>query len=345
MKKQDYDKLNEYLNDIFLTLEERDSFLLRNILNIAKINGTFLSFINKYDLSEDLRENKITYQDVFLLAREIIASIDKSYLNDYNKLIDSGQLDFGYDKKNNNCYYFYKNNLIDIDREFNYEDVVSLVHEFIHYTNGKGKLTQNRYLLTEFLSIYFELYALDYLLESGISKDEISVYGRLDHTLDSAESIYSYELVFLAYEKFGAINQDTSDYMNQYYLKISKENFENECEEFLNMAVNKENEYKRQLSPQAEYKRQEFIEDLCNPFFDNYRYFLGALIAYYARKNCKVEDVVYLNNHINDSNFGDENISILLKKVGIDIKDEKFIVKTLESVYEFILKYSNKKNR
>lgn len=346
MEKKDYDKLNGYLNDIFLTLEENDSFLLRNILDISYINCKYLSFISGYDLSENLKENKLTYQDVFEIGREIIASIDKEYLEDYDDLIKSGKLDFGYNREYNNSYYIYENDLIDVDREFNYEDVVALVHEFIHHTNGQGELSLNRYLLTEFLSIYFEIYALECLLKSGIPKDEVSIYGRLKNALDNAKNIYSYENIFLAYEKFGAIDKDTSNYLNKYnFLSISQEVFEIECEDFLQQVIKKENEYKKQLEPQSKYKRLDFIEELCLPFFDNYKYFFGILMTYYARKYCKFEDIVYLNNVINYADIGELDISVLLEKVGINIKEEDFVKKIFESIEDFIGEYSYKKCR
>ena len=59
--------------------------------------------------------------------------------------------------------------IININREFNYNDVRLLVHEFIHYTNGKH-ISPNRHYFTEFLSIYFEFYTIDYLLKKGINK-------------------------------------------------------------------------------------------------------------------------------------------------------------------------------
>jgi len=113
----------------------------------------------------------LTYQDVYNLAREIIESINSDYLEDFDKLIENGQLDFGYEgeyedsvfvheQKDSNIY-----NYINIKREFNYSDVGSLVHEFIHYTNGKNNNTIKRRILTEFLSIYYENYAIDYLID------------------------------------------------------------------------------------------------------------------------------------------------------------------------------------
>ena len=115
--KEIYEKINKYLNDICTFLEQDNSFLL---------------------------DNKLTFEDVYLLAREIIETIDFNYLKDFDKLIETGELDFSYDKEyiGSYCHTLIKDGklkiqLININRHFNYDDVVTLIHEFIHYTNTK----------------------------------------------------------------------------------------------------------------------------------------------------------------------------------------------------------------
>lgn len=340
MEKKDYEKLNNYLNEIFMILSDYDYFLLENIAEIARLNARYLSFIEKYDLSGVTKENKLTYNDVYLITRDIIESIDKYYLKDYDNLIKSGQLDFGYENEYNDSEFVHKHNLINIRREFNYNDVISLVHEFIHFTNGKAKKSQNRYLLTEFLSIYFEIYALDYLMEQGISSEEIGIYDRLKWTRGSSITLSRYEIIFLAYEKFGNINEETYTYLNKYYLAMSKEEFDRECQGLLDYIIKKEDEYKRNITC-----GKEFIYDFCSPFFDNYKYFLGTLLAFYARKYCKMEDIVYLNNHINDCELGEIKLSQALKKIGIDINGSDFEQQIFDSIESYIKEYSNEKSR
>lgn len=340
MEKKDYQKLNNYLNQIFMILSDYDYFLIKNIDKIARLNSKYLSFIEKYDLNSSIKDNKLTYEDVYLIAREIIASIDKSYLNDYDNLIKSGQLDFGYEEEYDDSEFVHEHNLINIRREFNYNDVISLVHEFIHFTNGKAKKSQNRYLLTEFLSIYFEIYALDYLMEQGIPENEVGIYDRLKWTRGSSITLSRYEIIFLAYEKFGNINEETYTYLNKYYLAMSKEEFDRECQYLLDYIIKKEDEYKTNITFE-----KEFIYDFCSPFFDNYRYFLGTLLAFYSRKYSKIEDIVYLNNHINDCELGEIKLSKVLKKIGIDINDSDFEQQIFDSIDSYIKEYSNEKSR
>ena len=346
MEKKSYEKLNSYLNDIFLTLNIEDQFLIKNIELILNLNDDFLTFISEYELEDYTQENKLTFMDVYLLAREIIASIDHTYLSEYDDLIKSGKLDFGYEGEYVDSEFIHKDNLINICREFNYNDVLSLVHEFMHYTNAKSKMSQNQYLLTEFISIYFEIYALDYLLKMGVSKDEIGIYDRLNWAFEGSDSLFSYELVFLAYEKFGSISEDTVDYLNNYCMfEMPKEYFDEECENLLECIMNKEKKYRVNIRHKKAFEIEEFLYEFCSSFFDDYRYFLGTIMAFYARKNCEMEDIVYLNNHINDDGIGAIDLLEVLKSIGINLEDSKFSNQALNSIENYIDEYSNKKIR
>ena len=100
----------------------------------------------------------------------------------------------------------------------------------------------------------------------------------------------------------------------------------------------------------AEYKNnfgneREFIFEFCSPFFDNYRYFLGTILAYYAKEHCTLEKIVFLNNHINDLEFADIELDKLLKKIGININSKEFMMNSLESIKTYINKYINQKSR
>ena len=168
-----YNKLNDYLNEICKYLEVQDSFLIDNLHILAGLNDKMLMFLNNYNFDNKVITNKLTFEDVFNLAREIIEQIDASYLDSFDNLIKTGELDFSYENKyyGSHYQYFYNDNrevvgkLININREFSYDDVLTLVHEFIHYTNG-DKITNNRYYLTEFLSIIYRKFHLRYLILS-----------------------------------------------------------------------------------------------------------------------------------------------------------------------------------
>jgi hypothetical protein len=344
MNKEQYKKLNDYLNDVFIYLEKRDFLLIRNIKSIAMLNDTFYSFIKNYDLSYKPKENKLTFNDVFILAREIIETINKDYLQDFDKMIDSGQLDFSYNREYSDSEFIHLedyqvHNLININREFNYSDVDILIHEFIHYTNGNKKQSINRYLLTEFLSIYFENYAIDYLIAKGIDKEEINYNDRLLFTKRDSNELIWYEIVLLAYEKFGEIDENTINYLNEFYVNISKESFDKECLDTLKHFEKIEKNYME--DNRKEFNHEELTSKLCSYITKDYRYILGTLLAYYARKYCDMKDIVYLNDHINDEEYKSKNMYEILLTIGIDLDDENFKDKVLISIEEYINKYNN----
>lgn len=327
-----YDKLNYYLNEICNYLEENDSFLLENIEQIARLNDVFLNFIEKYSLEAKTVENHLTSLEVYSLAREIIEKIDENYLLEFDQLISSGELDFSYAKEYNGsqCLRISINNqvkqLININREFNYNDVVVLVHEFIHYTNG-NKRSKNEYYLGEFLSIYFEMYALFDLLNQGINKEEIDYFYRIKSAKRHANGLYHYEVILLAYLKFGNLSDNTVTLLQKYFCSMKKEDFEKECKELYQILTREEEKIKE--NPKA------FGYILSDVFINSdYRYLLGTLLAIYALKESNFSDIVYLNHHIHE--YEQKTISDICLSIGIDLFDQNFLPKLFVSIDECI---------
>ena len=158
MTKEEIKKLNDYFNNIFIELEKNDFFLLDNFEAIAMFTQNYCNFTSELKLEEKNKTNNLTFEDVYLLAREIIEKIDKNYLQDYDNLIKSGELDFGFNNEydDSHCTYLVKKKqkLIDINREFNYNDVIVLIHEFIHYTNGKKKFNKSSLFYRIFINLF-----------------------------------------------------------------------------------------------------------------------------------------------------------------------------------------------
>ena len=80
MKKNDYIKLNRYLNDIFNYLEKSDKYLficLNDIYNISKhINDKFSDLY----FDEDEITNNLSFIDVIYHVENIIKYIDSKYI-------------------------------------------------------------------------------------------------------------------------------------------------------------------------------------------------------------------------------------------------------------------------
>lgn len=336
--KDIYSKLNNYLNDICIYLEEKHSFLLDNIDSIWILNDAFLQNIKSYSLENKTVQNNLTFDDVYLLAREIIETIDKNYLIDFDNLIQSGTLDFSYDNANIDSHYtsMYINNelipSININREFNYDDVCILIHEFIHYTNGKEKnYSENRNYFTEFLSIYFEIYTIEYLLKKGINKEELDYLSRIKILMHHSKIFNHYEIVLLAFVKFGNLDSYTVSLLQQYFCNINKELFDKECSTLYKNLCIVEESYKDEIE-----ENPNMLGSILSDAFitTNYRYILGTLLAIYAYKYSNFDDIVYLNNHIND--YNDKSVYDICSSIGIDLKSKDFNEKLFTAINEYM---------
>ena len=319
---------------------------MNNVDNICFINDQFKDELENYIFETKLQENHLTFQEVFDLAREIIESINPKYLEDFDKIIHNGELNFIYESKckdssfthietNNNIF-----NYIDINRQYNYVDVGSLVHEFMHYTNGKNIITLNRRIFTEFISIYYENYVIDYLIKKGIPREEIDYEIRLKSTFMSTCKFYTIESPLICFVKFGDVSDGSYEMLKKYYCSIDKDSFNNECNNLLKYFRIKKDNYLKELSLGEKENQFELQENYGIFYSLHCRYLLGTLLAFYARKNCKKENVLYLNEHINDK---DIDIFDCLEILGINMNNNNFLNDALDSVIDYINDYDIKK--
>lgn len=347
MIDKEYQKLNDYLNGIFKRLERNDFVLLDHIEYFIDMSEAYVKMTNQYDLKNENKISKnLTFEDVYLLAREVIENINPLYLKVYDTLLTSGELDFSYDSEyNDSCFQrFYNENgeyeLININREFTYNDVNTLVHEFMHKMNHHKRMTIRRYLLTEFISIYFEEYARKYLLEKGISKEELDFNERIRLTMRTASDFNWYSLILLVYEKVGKIDSESYQILNDLGWQISKEAFELECQKCLERLEKEEKQYRIDILYEKPFDENDMylkLVKLCNT---DYRYIFGTTLAFYALKNCDKDKLVYLNDHINDDIYTGMSFEDGLQTIGIDL--EKIGINDFINIIEEQLKEGNK---
>ena len=333
MTKEEYKELNDYLNDLFIYLDKHYKFILDEMIRIFIINDKYLNHMKQYDLSYKFEENTLTYKDVYDCARKIIESINKEYLPLYDNLIETGQLDFSYNHEYFDSHFYHNRglNIININRDFNYNDVVTLIHEFFHYLNGRNGRSFTNEILTEFISIYFETYAIKYLLDDGVTKEEIGYLDRLGSTYRRSYELYYIETPLLAYNEFGNLSDDSIDLLNQFFTSsLTKEQFYNECKYLLEYFRKIKNKYTNEkfTNERDSFELQKkYAEDIIYHF----KYFFGTMWAFYAINNCDIHDVIYINDHINDDNM---TFEICMKKMKIEYDNQ--------DIYEEILEYINK---
>ena len=161
MKKEDYKRLNDYLNDTFIYLSGHDGFFFFIMQSIFILNNMLYGKLKDIDLEHKFHENNLTFEDVYELARNEIEKINPNYLKEFDKLINSGRLGLFKQEENINikevdyyeklsevenneeeirndsvCSYNNGDYFIDLARTCNYNDVLTLIHEFIHSTNS-----------------------------------------------------------------------------------------------------------------------------------------------------------------------------------------------------------------
>lgn len=371
MKKEDYKKLNDYLNDTFIYLSEYDGFLIYNMHTIFRLNSMLYEKLKNIDLKHKFHENNLTFEDIFIIARNEIEKINPNYLEKFDELIDSGRLEFFLKEKNitikesndykklseienseedirydSVCSYTEDDYFIDIARTYNYDDVLMLIHEFIHSTNASENIGEYRYILTEFFSIYFEMYAQRNILESGINSSELDIFDRIKDTGKISKEIVKYDLAFMAYNLFGNVKEDSYEDLEKYHIVSStKEEFESVCINLLKYFDYQKIVYNNENKEFNLYNYRKHISKL---FSSGYRYLLGTLFSCYLLENGNKDKVVWLNDHINDEEIKNMNFIDVLKIIGIDLTDEninKKLVDGAQNYYENLNKYSVKEEK
>lgn len=343
MTKEQYKKLNYYLNGSFKELEILDYFFLDNIEAFARMSDEYVVITDNYEFERMPKANKMTYEDVYLLGREIVESINKDYLKYYDELISAGKLDFGYEADSEESVFVddieFEKKRINVKRNFNYIDVAVLIHEFMHYISHMGKINSvNNHVLTEAISIYFEEYAKRYLIKKGIPKEELYLDERIKYTRMDASRLNSYSLVMLAYEKFGSINEETYKLLKEFYCNVTEEEFNKDCENVLKFCEECEDSYKWDYKMQKGEDEPDYYEEFLfkrlTNHLKNYRYIFGTVVAYNALKYSSLENMVYLIDHINDENYANMDPLDILETIGINIEtlDLEVIKEVLDEI-------------
>lgn len=371
MKKEDYKRLNDYLNDAFIYLSKYDGFFIQNMQSIFILNNMLYGKLNDIDLEHKFHKNNLTFEDVFELARSEIEKINPNYLEEFDRLIDSGCLEFFLHEQNmiikgnttyeklseieNNeeeirndsvCSYNNGDYFIDLARTYNYNDVLTLIHEFIHSTNSSKNMGEYRYILTEFFSIYFEMLSQKELLENGINSSELDIFDRIKNTGKISKESTEYDLVFISYNLFGNIKENSYKDLKKYHIVSStKKEFECACVRLLKYFDYQKIQYNNESKEFNLYDYRKCISIL---FSSGYRYLLGTLFSCYLLENGNKDKVVWLNDHINDEEIKNMNFIDVLKIIGIDLTDEninKKLVDGAQNYYENLSKYSVKEEK
>ena len=171
----------------------------------------------------------LTNKQVIDLTREVIESINPSFLNKFNFLLETNRIkikkSFIFDNilKTHPAVYDRKyhrltkvtSGKIKLYKNPDYYSVCTLIHEFMHVLNHmKEKLNTNlddnkniRTEFTEFISIFFEFYARDYLMKKyNLNNNQFDFSERFISSESCAEFDLRSYLPLLCYKEYGKIN-------------------------------------------------------------------------------------------------------------------------------------------
>lgn len=248
------------------------------------------SFNNRFFKKEYLDTNSI-----FLIAREIIRSIDLKYVNTFDYCLEHNLFNINkYKVSKGNIYIGYPgikqtNPKINLFLENTYYDILTLVHEFIHFVAINNKNISRPYmLLTEFYSIYYEDYALEYLKHNQIDLDYTRrIYATLINANDYLLNEENYLKIIKSFLNNGKVDREKLYYEYGY-------DFDFIVSKMLNKQENIKFRYR------------------------SFPYIIGTILTYYVKD--KYSRDIIKNSLDNINNSLDINDFILyLKEYGIDI--------------------------
>lgn len=317
MANIDYEKINKYLNDYCSEMDK--SYFLENISDLYNLTLS-LDFKLKTSVVTDRKARASLKEPTeYFTLIESLDLVDKylteklpMYKKDFNKAMASGTLnivdpddDEATDLNNYAGIDEQGHHVINVVLAHDAHDPNTIIHEFLHDMNSKEKEKGSRRYISEAISIYFELDMNNFMLEQGVSREDISslLMYRLNDCYHCCEDILvSFPFLYYFYN-LGQI--DEKSYQNMLDFKLSprpsdEKNFNEMLSDF-----------------------QKIIER--KPKYDPLRtfsYVIGTMVAFYGIN--QGEDFRQKMVELNDlANCG--NVKNIFSHIGIDIYNENCI--------------------
>lgn len=317
-----YGVLDELLYNMIRKLNKseiyEDQFMYYNFPVIMDMMKEFLEdceIDNNYNI-KDL--TNLTNEEIDKYICNILKEIDPSleWLNIYIKAKNEGKIldisnyskdeleqlkiDLKLDKipSGNNCIVVDNENYcLILTLNNTLYDIINTIHELIHFIITDNDINLPP-ILSEFFSIFYELYAVSYLYKKGFDINELyTIYQKLriaDLSLISLtfKPLYIY-LEILAKNGRISLNDDIKYYENMLgaLKKIDKLPSKYEQMQPIDLAFKKCDKYIKFL--------------LDNEFYDLYPYVVGSYLTFEAMKNCDKNLLIKIRNFINPTSIID----------------------------------------
>lgn len=177
-------ELEEYLEDFINGLNKNYPCFIEYLNHINELSF-YVNYLGENIIDSDFIERKYLKKDLsklesFNICLKICQTL--GYENEFINVLDNKILKFKKATKKSFSYTKVKNNklfmVIEIDNTV--EDVIKIMHEFFHYlhiSKYEDKLKSDKcYLFSETFAAIGELYAILYLYNNNIYKDDIVTY-------------------------------------------------------------------------------------------------------------------------------------------------------------------------
>lgn len=170
-------------------LFHKDSEIVKTLLNnidyFKRTSIVIVEECKQYHNEITLKRNKTNYvslEETLKIVKDFLRTINSTYPEILDELISKGIVNL-YDiddeestKKYGKDAYYSRNNgkhTINVPLLHDIEDTVNIVHEFIHYTNCLNGLSVDGLLLTEAISISYEMLLYEYLKQNEIYEEDM----------------------------------------------------------------------------------------------------------------------------------------------------------------------------
>lgn len=170
-------------------IKNNNKFFYNRLKEFEYMHNALINYVDNYREPVIYDKTFISNDNIISISKKIIDSLNiKEYSEVFDYIIKNNQIKF---KKDIDGSRFKRvgersNWEIEIEEKNEYLDIVILVHEFMHYMSSiKGEQVSTRGIFGEAVSIYFENYAIDYLLNNGLDKNKLTNYNRMYSTYDS----------------------------------------------------------------------------------------------------------------------------------------------------------------
>lgn len=183
-------------DEILNNIKKKDFFLYNHFDDFLYMHNSFKHCVSKISKPICNSETRINDDESMAISKKIIEYINPNYISTFNYIIDNKNIVFDSDSNGSRFTATDWNDKqtwkIIIEEKNNYDNVISIIHEFMHYKNAIDGVSFNRDVFGEFISIYFEKQAEQFLINNNVFKTELGTYNRLFDT---------YELLTIAFDE------------------------------------------------------------------------------------------------------------------------------------------------